>query len=329
MKELISVIVPVYNVEKYLERCLRSICSQTYKNIEIILINDGSTDHSLEICKQFQQQDERIKVFSCINSGPAFARNVGLNKSNGKYITFVDSDDYINPETIETLYDWLKKYNGDVSVSYVLETYEMKTYEKLGIGIVNKTNFMRYLLSDEIKSYLMNKLYKKELWNNIRFPNGEKVEDLAVLYKVFENADKIVNVNKKLYHYTLDNPNSETRGKRTVSGLYPRCIFNFERYEFTKEKYPFVEDDVLYQAVSYGNICYFKINNKKCYNEEKNNIRKYFIKNKKNIMKSKKIPLYKKIEAFCIINQCHLCCAIFADLHFKKELKIRGKIYEI
>ena len=104
-KELVSIIIPVYNTEKYLEECLDSVCSQTYKNLEIILINDGSTDNSEEICQKFKDMDQRIQIYTCFNSGPAFARNLGLSKAHGEYIMFVDSDDWILPELVDTLYD--------------------------------------------------------------------------------------------------------------------------------------------------------------------------------------------------------------------------------
>ena len=320
-KELVSIIIPVYNTEKYLEVCLDSVCSQTYKNLEIILINDGSTDNSEEICQKFKDMDQRIQIYTCFNSGPAFARNLGLSKAHGEYIMFVDSDDWILPELVDTLYDWIQIYKGDVSITYVLKEQEQKYYEELGKGLVEKNKFMKYFLSDSIKSYLMGKLYKKKLWNDIRFPNGQKVEDLAVLYKVFEKANRIINVNQNLYHYNQDNPNSETKGCRNIEGLYPRCIFNFERYDFSKENYPFVTDEVLYQAVSYGNICVLKMWNKTCYNEQKQNILNYFIKNKKNIMKSKTIPIYKKIEANCIMNKWDFCCNLLRKIHEKKENK--------
>lgn len=320
MNDLISVIIPIYNAEKYLKKCLNSVVSQTYKNLEILLINDGSSDRSLDICYYFQDIDNRIQIFTCLNSGAAFARNLGLSKCNGKYIMFVDSDDYILPETIDILYSAIKKYEADISTSYVLPSVEKKYYDLLGTGLVSKTIFMNYLLSDKIKSYLMNRLYKKELWTDIRFPNEMKVEDLAVLYKVIDKADKIVNVNKELYKYTEDNPNSETRTNNDVIGLYPRCIFNFERLEFAKKKYIDAIDEVLYQAVSYGNICYFKMN-KSYYNEQKQKILYYFIKNKKNIMNSYTLPLYKKIEAFVIMHQWTFLCNIFSNLHKKKQSK--------
>lgn len=315
-EKLVSIIIPVYNAEKYLKKCLDSVISQTYTNIEILLINDGSSDESGYVCEYYEEIDDRVKYFTCLNSGPAFTRNLGLSKATGEYIMFVDSDDYVSHEIVEKLVIAIEKNDGDVAVSYVLQSQEKQYYEKLGDGVVEKQRFMEYLLSDEIKSYLMGKLYRKQLWNNIRFPVGMKVEDLAVLYKVFEHANKIVNVREKLYYYTEDNPNSETRSQFTIDGLYPRFFFNMERFEFALIHYPMVADKVLYQVVSYGNICYFKMmgNSYKMQMEE---ILRFFKKRAYEISESYTIPLYKKIEASCITHQLKLLCILFSCLHGK------------
>lgn len=114
MDKMISVIIPIYNMEKYLDRCINSITEQSYKNIEILLINDGSTDNSLKICKKFQKEDERIKFFSMNHQGVSIARNLGIEKAKGKYIMFIDSDDWIEKDTIKTLYENIK--NNDMSI---------------------------------------------------------------------------------------------------------------------------------------------------------------------------------------------------------------------
>ena len=108
MDKMISVIIPIYNMEKYLDRCINSITEQSYKNIEILLINDGSTDNSLKICKKFQKEDERIKFFSMNHQGVSIARNLGIEKAKGKYIMFIDSDDWIEKDTIKNLYENIK-----------------------------------------------------------------------------------------------------------------------------------------------------------------------------------------------------------------------------
>ena len=149
-EKLVSIIIPVYNAEKYLQKCLDSVISQTYTNIEILLINDGSNDGSKQICEDYEKQDNRIKLFTCLNSGPAFARNLGLSKATGEYIMFVDSDDYVSHEIVEKLVMAIEKNDGDVAVSYVLQSQEKQYYEKLGDGVVEKQRFMEYLLSDEI-----------------------------------------------------------------------------------------------------------------------------------------------------------------------------------
>ena len=121
--ELISIVVPVYNAENYLEKCINSIIGQTYRNLEIILIDDGSNDNSLSICEKFALQDNRIKVFHQNNGGVASARNKGLSEASGEFIAWVDSDDSIEPEYIEKLYDAVKEYNADISIA-------LKQYKK-------------------------------------------------------------------------------------------------------------------------------------------------------------------------------------------------------
>ena len=116
MKPVISVVVPVYNAETFLDKCIQSIVNQTYKNIEVILLDDGSTDKSLDVCKNFAKTDKRIKVIHKKNSGAADSRNLGVQKAIGEYVTFVDSDDYIDQNMIAALYDNMKKYAAEVSI---------------------------------------------------------------------------------------------------------------------------------------------------------------------------------------------------------------------
>lgn len=318
MEDLVSIIIPVYNAEKYLETCLNSVINQTYKNLEILLINDGSTDNSEEICEKFKKTDSRIKLYYTINSGPGFARNLGLSRAIGDYIMFVDSDDSVDTKIVEILMEELKKNDGDVSASYVLPSHEQIYYEKMNEGICDKKTFIQYLLSDNIKSYLMGKIYKKKLWENVRFPIDMKVEDVAVLYKVFFAANTIVNVPKHLYFYTEDNPNSETRTQTKIEGLYPRFYFGTERYAFARKYYPEVADTILYQTVSYGNMSYFKMIGIPKYKEEMEKILKYFRENNRAIFQNKSLPWYKKLETWCIIHNWKIMCLILDIMHEKK-----------
>ena len=205
MKELISIIVPVYNVEKYLEKCVKSIIQQTYENIEIILVDDGSKDNSGKICDELEQKDNRIKVIHKENGGLSDARNAGLKIATGKYIGFVDSDDYIQEDMFETLYKLNKENNSDISIVSYYEIYNEKVIsvrDSKKLEILNKIDAIKELLIDtKIQSYAWNKLFKRELFNNIEFPTNKNFEDIATTLLLFERANKIVLLEDPKYYY--------------------------------------------------------------------------------------------------------------------------------
>ena len=203
-KDLISVIVPVYNVEKYLEECVNSIINQTYKNLEIILVDDGSKDNSSKMCDELAKKDSRIKVIHKENGGISDVRNVGIENSRGKYIQFIDSDDFMEDNMIETLYKDILENEADVSMcSYYLFKDGVKTtdatYKK---EIYNKEQILKEILLDEkVRSYLWNKLFKKSLFSGIYFPKGKVFEDIYVIPFIFEKSNKVVFNNIPLYYY--------------------------------------------------------------------------------------------------------------------------------
>lgn len=207
-QKLISVIVPIYNVEKYLRKCIDSIINQTYKNLEIILIDDGSTDNSSSICDEYKKKDNRIVVIHKTNGGLSSARNKGLDISNGELISFVDSDDYIESNMLECLKANMDKYSSDISVC---DFY----YVKNGNKRKSKTEFKKkeYVSSDKdkfnniqneygpITVYVWNKLFKKEVFNNIRFPEGKIYEDSFVICELLDYSKKVSYILKPLYYY--------------------------------------------------------------------------------------------------------------------------------
>ena len=202
MNELISIVVPVYNVEKYLSTCVESILKQTYSNIEVILVDDGSTDCSGKMCDHYMGQDERIKVIHKKNGGLSDARNKGIIQAEGKYITFIDSDDVVSSDYVEYLYNILEENDGDIAICDPVHCYP---------NVFEQETFMRvYKAEDAIvemlyqKSFLVaawGKLYKKDYFEEIEFPEGMLFEDSAVMYKIFDKAKKIVYGNAKLYGY--------------------------------------------------------------------------------------------------------------------------------
>ena len=204
MLDLISIIVPIYNVDLYVEKCLESISLQTYKNIEVLLINDGSTDNSKIICEKFANNDERFILFNQNNQGLSAARNKGLEIAKGKYVAFIDSDDFIAETFIEELYCMIKKYNvplAEVNSIIYHEGHANFSYSKKSFVLpankwLTQTNQRKFL-----SVVVWNKLYLKELFDGIKFPVGMKFEDEAVSYKLILKAGNIARSFSKSYAY--------------------------------------------------------------------------------------------------------------------------------
>lgn len=208
----VSIIVPVYNAEKYLHRCLDSIVNQTYKNIEIILIDDGSADSSGEICDVYKRMDNRIHVIHQTNQGVSVSRNAGLNKAAGEYILFVDADDYIETNMVEVLIHHTD--NGKIDV--VLFCYdEIKEHGRESVEcskeIVPNVQALRHdVLVDKVTNFLWTKMYKRTVWNGVRFPVGHQYEDLYLLPSVFLHVNTYTLISNVLYHYNRINNTSVT-----------------------------------------------------------------------------------------------------------------------
>lgn len=216
MDKLISIIVPVYNVEKYLEECIDSILNQTYKNLEIILVDDGSTDKSGIICEDYAKIDSRIKVIHKKNGGLSDARNVGIDKALGEFIIFVDSDDYIDKDMCQILINYVCEYNVDIVSCNFKKVFDNNieedniTYFKEKIKILTKEEVLKeyfLTLAPEIFA-TWNKLYKKSLFftdEKIRFPVNRLHEDIATTYRLYAESKKVILLNELLYNYRQRN----------------------------------------------------------------------------------------------------------------------------
>lgn len=187
MSDLISVIVPVYNVEQYLEKCVDSIKNQSYPHLEILLIDDGATDSSGQLCDTLAETDSRIKVFHKVNGGLSDARNYGMQKASGAFILFLDSDDYIHPHMIESLYEQMIKEDADVSVCNIMNVYETGESPQCEnpelYFVMNTDEFLKeYLIGKLVPGSICNKLIRKEIANQLRFPIGKIYEDAFYHY---------------------------------------------------------------------------------------------------------------------------------------------------
>lgn len=217
-ESLISVIIPIYNVEKYLDRCLKSIISQSYKNIEIILIDDGSKDASSKICDDYAKSDNRIRVIHKKNEGVAIARNLGIKKATGKYITFIDADDYVEKDYVKILYELCRDH--DVSIVGTIDENDEQVViskSKSMIKIANgKETIKEMLVTNRFFGWTCwNKMYKTEIVKNVKFREKVKIaEDVEFLYNVIKKAKKVnIDTSYKLYHYVLDRKGSATEAK--------------------------------------------------------------------------------------------------------------------
>lgn len=221
---MISIIVPVYNVEQYLTKCLQSILIQTYQNFELILVNDGSTDNSLVICEEYKKKDSRIRIINKENGGLSSARNAGLKEMKGDYIVFIDSDDWIEKDYLQKLFDSLLDNNADiVQCNFIKEDIHGRTLQKFCDNkvVTEGKNFIKNLYNR--KTYLQtvvvwNKIYRKEIFTNTLFDEGIHHEDEAIIHELLYKASKIVCIDNILYHYIV-RQNSITQQRLSPKSL--------------------------------------------------------------------------------------------------------------
>ena len=228
--DLISVIVPVYNVENYLERCMTSVLNQTYKNLEIILVDDGATDSSSKMCDEYARMDSRVRVIHKANGGLSDARNAGLSIATGEYIGYVDSDDWIELDMYERMYEACIEHNAQLAECRYASEYKDKTV----LGGKDKTlpltreELLKIYISGHNEYVIYNsvwsKLFKKELVDGMQFPKGRNSEDIMYTTKAFCKLEKAVYIDSCLYHYVLDREGSimnVARGERMFKDEIP------------------------------------------------------------------------------------------------------------
>ena len=272
-KDLISIVVPIYKVEKYLKKSIDSIINQTYKNLEIILVDDGSPDNCGKICDEYKEKDSRIKVIHKKNGGLSDARNAGIDIAIGEYIAFVDPDDYIAENYVQELYNLCIENNTLLSEC---NFEKFNSEDKIEIE-QNKTKNIytgremaeRLYSKDLIRTIVVwNKLYKMEIFKNLRFPKGKINEDEFVNYKIFYNLDKVAITNEKLYYYryapdSIMNRKFNEKRLDLIDALEERIKFYKERKE--KELYKLTLKCYIEHLDEYYRLCRRDIADKKYY----------------------------------------------------------------
>ena len=301
-EDLITVIIPVYKVEEYLEKCVKSICNQTYENLEIILVDDGSPDNCGKMCDKYAEADKRIKVIHKENSGLSDARNAGLKIATGKYIAFIDSDDYVSNDYIQYMYQMIKKENTKIAICGVQVVWKNKDFEKYENE--NIQNFEKltsnkalenllYAEGIEISAY--GKLYDKDLWKDIQFPKGKVYEDTKIMYKLFEKAETIVFGRKKCYYYVA-RIGSISKNKGYNKNEEDYIKHTNEMLEYIEKKYPELESavkrfDVYAKFRILRMLIYTKPRNRKMEKEIIAGIEKY----QKDVMQDSRVPKRDKL----------------------------------
>lgn len=251
---LISVIIPVYNVEKYLVRCVDSILAQTYQNLEVILVNDGSKDGSGSICDEFAQKDSRVRVIHKANGGLSSARNAGMDAAKGEYISFIDSDDWIEEDSYERLLGLMEKYQVQLVCGGNWDVDGGTGEKTLGVcpkkeALVTAEEFVgRMFLWDGCDSSVCDKIFHRSLLENFRFPEGQVSEDVAITYKIVLGAERAVLSEYPFYNYY------HRTGSISRTAEITDKTFHFSRhtaaiYSYIQEHHPAIKSQARYLRV--------------------------------------------------------------------------------
>lgn len=240
---MISVIIPMYNAEKYVEKCLNSLIKQTYQDLEIIIVNDGSKDSSRQICEEYVKKDKRITLINTENRGAGSARNTGIEASKGEYISFIDSDDYVCPDYYERFLQMIEKTGADIAIGRYHRISEHEDMQFKNSGEVKECTNMEELMllyGEDIDDYInavlvTNKLYKHKLFEgNVRFPVGRLIDDEFIIYKLIYKAKKIVYTDDIMYAYVQSN-SSVMRTNFKEQRVYDTMDVYDEVYAFFKK----------------------------------------------------------------------------------------------
>ena len=309
--ELVSVIVPVYKVEEYLDQAVESLVNQTYKNIEIILINDGSPDNCGAMCDAWAKKDSRVRVIHRENSGVAATRNVGLEASRGEYLIFVDSDDYVEPTYVEELYCAVIHNQADMAICGVTYLNRDGGCTKLEVAtqdvVLDCVSAMLLLERggrvQEVYTVVWNKIYRKSIWNTLRFPVGKVYEDAFVMPEVFHSCKKVVLVEACLYVYRKREGSITAQQKEKYAPVYLEMM---EWREQFYEKVGMKELLMLHYIHMYGTYEYFQMQTKatcrnvqkkirKCYLTKHYTTKVPFGRKMKNLVAVVSLPLYHRL----------------------------------
>lgn len=318
-EDMISILVPVYNVEKYIRRCILSICNQSYRNLEIILVDDGATDKSGAICDELAKQDNRIRVIHQPNGGLSQARNAGLRAANGEYIGFVDGDDFVEPDMFSYLYEHSNP-DSIVACRYTHQLEPCMDQTDTPMREMDAASAIEFYFSDEVHklttgelqygSFVWNKLFPRKFFQDIRFPVGKNYEDIAVFLKLYHQAQSVIFLPGRKYHY-VEREDSIVAVKNIVRDDYilalqeqKKQLQDFGLYERVKDSFERVYVYVCLQMMQEIALC----SDKSAYEQDKRDYHRTIQENVRKYQLS--MPMKFKIKHFLIWRIPWLYCWI-------------------
>ncbi len=299
---LITVVVPIYKVEQYIDRCIKSIVNQTYSNLEIILVDDGSPDKCPKMCDNWAKKDNRIKVIHKENGGLSDARNAGIDIAKGEYITFIDSDDYIDDDYVEFLYNMIREDKTDLSIcshTVIYETGKIIKKETKVRDILSSEDVLYQILYDcGIDLSAWAKLYSIKLFKNVRYPKGRVFEDAATTYKLIDQCNKISVGSFSKYNYII-RKDSISNNKFSIKKM-DLITSTKEMTDYLRKKYPNLDlacnRRLMYAYLStLTQLAKSNVND----NENKKIMMDYINSNRKKVLKDKKIPKRDRVALNC------------------------------
>ncbi len=310
---LISVIVPIYKVEEYLNDAVESLVRQTYSNMEIILVDDGSPDECGKMCDEWAKRDGRICVIHQKNKGLSAARNVGIEASRGEYLVFMDSDDYVEPTYVEKLYREAVRKQADMVICGVIylnmdgscSTQKVTVQDKVLDGVPAMLLLEQGGVIQEAYTVVWNKIYRKNIWETLRFPEGKVYEDAFVMPEVFYSCKKVALINECLYVYRKREGSITAQKKEKYAPVYLEMMEQREKFY---EKVGIKELIIQHQVHMYGTYDYFQMQTKETRKRIQKKLRRsyfgqryatklLFARRLKNLVAVISLPLYHRLVA--------------------------------
>lgn len=319
---LVSIVIPVYRVEAYLEKCLDSVCKQSWQNLEVWIIDDESPDRSGQIADAYAKKDDRIKVIHIKNRGAAGARNVGLEYCSGDYIMFVDSDDWLEKRCVETLLRKLKESTCEIIQCQYYDEYkgrQVKHFMNEQEQVYTDQAFIKDMLHHWEDVLIWNKLFSKKVVSNIRFEEGHCIDDEFFTYRTIMQASRICVIPDCLYHYRQRQSGAMKSPEKRDQRLQDQLEFVIRRYNPLTEKYPEIKDEILIHMIEvFMYIMRESGSNRTIFDKSRQHLRKYGIL----ALYQRKLTLQhkKSIIAYLLLPQSRLSGKGNTD-------KITGDIY--